>query len=718
VGGATLHPVGGATLHPVGSATLLCSPSLLGSASRSQQTETMLQGSLERSQQGRQPLLGCDPRSQQVVGGTTLCLVDSPPVGSTTFLCSETIKADTELPLCGFHSSGPSPFHFGGTPPTQTTHSTVPLFPQQTQVVGGGLPALSTPDVYAARARWLQQIDKLSAASGADKPLLARVRSMISEGAKSAFKTGPPPREQHANTYTFQKHEAACLERMSVYKDMRSMRRVAGTPPPGAHVQPLHAVVKEGKSVRVCFDLARNFNDFLEDEPFQMASVQDAVDLAMQAGKHAWFAKLDISSCFLSFPIHPDDLKFFYCQAGGDFYQFLALVFGRKDAPRVVSLLLDVVSSAVTDAGVPHVRYLDDFCLVATTALRAWGCAHTAAAILVEFGLALSLPKFEGPLQRIEFLGIIVDSIKETQEISEERKRELLSLLQAFGKRKTSSVKRLQSLLGKLAFAATVLPMAKPFLRRVIDAIGGRKFGTRPLEVGFKAECRYWWAHMDAWNGTARWRAPVATPLVFASDASTSGFAYGLESCSSEQLQRMPQGMRPGDVRSGSWSMSNGDAARQQHSAAIQWGEFFCPLAAAVEYGPLLQDSHVVFVIDNESDVFVINRLRSREPRVAALLRKLCDVALRHNFIFKAVHRSGVDNVLMDWASRPNYHRFVSSLSGPLGAPVGVGKGGNVGIGKYPPLLCPSSITHINSRCLNFNDSTSCASWARASGGW
>ena len=41
--------------------------------------------------------------------------------------------------------------------------------------------------------------------------------------------------------------------------------------------------------------------------------------------------KLDITVCFLSFQVHKDDLKFFFCEAGGDYYQFLSLVFGRKD---------------------------------------------------------------------------------------------------------------------------------------------------------------------------------------------------------------------------------------------------------------------------------------------------------------------------------------------------------------------------------------------------
>ena len=392
-------------------------------------------------------------------------------------------------------------------------------------------------------------------------------------------------------------------------------------------------------------------------------------------------------------------------------------MFGRKDASLVATLLLDVVSAAVTDAGVPHVRYLDDSFLVATSAERSWACAYTAATVLVEFGLALSLPKFEGPLQRIEFLGIIVDSIKETLEISEERKLELLGLLQAFGKRQTASVQRLQSLLGKLAFAATVLPGAKPFLRRVIDTIGGQAHGKLQLEAGFKEECRYWRDHVETWNGTAKWRAPTATPFVFASDASTSGFAYGMESYSPAALVRLPTGMRPGDVRSGSWSMSNGDAARQSTSSAIQWGEFFCPLAAAVEFGTLLQDCHVVFVVDNKSDVEVINRLRSREPRVAALLRFLCDQSVRFNFSFVAVHRAGISNVLMDWASRPDLHRFAAMPPAPLTAPALRGFG-DVGVMAFPPLLDPSCITHISSRCLRFDDKISSATWATASGGW
>ena len=134
------------------------------------------------------------------------------------------------------------------------------------------------------------------------------------------------------------------------------------------------------------------------------------------------------------------------------------MMFGLKTAPRIASLLLDVVSSALTDAGVQHVRYLDDFLVVASSEERAWASAHVAARVLMRFGLTLSPGKVEGPAQRLEFLGVVVDSVRRTLEISDERRAELLSLLQSFHRRSFTSLRKLQSLLGKLNFAAAVLP--------------------------------------------------------------------------------------------------------------------------------------------------------------------------------------------------------------------------------------------------------------------
>jgi hypothetical protein len=173
-------------------------------------------------------------------------------------------------------------------------------------------------------------------------------------------------------------------------------------------------------------------------------------------------------------------------------------------------------------------------------------------------------------------------------------------------------------------------------------------------------------------------------------------------------------GIHPGDVRCGIWSASAGDAVRQRTRSAIQFGELFAPGAAVVEYGPLLANSHVIFACDNEADTFVINRHRTRDPRLSALLRALCEASTRHNFSFSAVHHPGVKNVLMDWSSRPALHRFRAD---PTLVPL-PSEDLRVGELRYPPLLYASSLVFINSRCIAFNNSTSMATWASRSNGW
>jgi hypothetical protein len=286
------------------------------------------------------------------------------------------------VPLAGFRSTLPSPYYFGAAGPSLPLSSSEPTLPPPTADPGQGLPFRATPTVTAHRATWLRQIDKLTTLGGADLTLLAEVRKMIATGIRSEFKDGPPPARSYGNTFTFKANASKCTDRLRVYRDMGALHQLSEPPALGSYTQPLHGVLKPGKKARVCVDLSRNFNDFLVDVPFQYSSVKSTVDLTLECPTASYFVKLDISSCFLSFPLHPADYNFFVVEAGGDFHQFLCMMFDLKSAPRI-TLLLDVVSSAIADAGIAHVRYLDDFFIVGSTALRAWASAHEAARIII-----------------------------------------------------------------------------------------------------------------------------------------------------------------------------------------------------------------------------------------------------------------------------------------------------------------------------------------------
>ena len=399
------------------------------------------------------------------------------------------------LPLAGFRQKNPS-FFFGAEPPLQPPEVLLERVQRPLKQVGQGLPLLSRPNVQQTAPRWLQQIQSLKSKYGADIEQLEEVESGIQSGFKSCFKTGlRPPSAHFSNTYSFCMNKSVCKERLQVYEDLGALHWLseADSRLRFEYVQPLHAVVHPTKKARVCVDLKRNFNDFIREQYFQFSSVGAAVDISLACPAAPYYVKLDISSCYLSFPVAPEDYKYFVCKIDGRYLQFTSLVFGHRDAPRQVSLALDVVSSALFEAGIAHTRYLDDFWIVAASAKRAWLSAHRAAHILIEFGLAVSPAKVEGPAQSLEYLGIVFDSVSETLRISKQRLADLRAELKATQAMRRMSITQIQSLVGKLNFAASVLPGARPFLRRLIDlSCGAARSRRRTITTAIRADLTYW----------------------------------------------------------------------------------------------------------------------------------------------------------------------------------------------------------------------------------
>jgi hypothetical protein len=196
-------------------------------------------------------------------------------------------------------------------------------------------------------------------------------------------------------------------------------------------------------------------------------------------------------------------------------------------------------------------------------------------------------------------------------------------------------------------------------MRRIIDSARHRRSQRKAgrLPAGFAQDIDYWERHLSSWDGRQRWHGR-GDPFVFASDASTSGWGFVLESAPAAARALLPVHLLPGAAKAGVWSPGEGHAPLFASHTNIALGELFVPVAIAAMYGAHLEDSHALFVLDNDADVNVINRQRARDPKMAQMLRALADSATRHNFSYSAVHRRGTENVLPDVCSRPEKHKF------------------------------------------------------------
>jgi hypothetical protein len=510
---------------------------------------------------------------------------------------------------------------------------------------------LHKPAVAQCKTQWMHTIHNMHKAGELDEHQVSDLSAHILCGISLTFNTIPSP-IVFTNTHSVSLHIDEVRQTLAEYIAFGAVEPVPSTPPP-VMVQPLHVIIKPNKAPRLVIDLSRNLNHHLPYTYFTYSSVTTAVS---NASHGCWFAKLDITKCYLSFPLDPSVHHYFTFSLDSRYYQFTRMPFGLSTAPRICTELLGVIAWHMKRNGIDPVRYLDDFLFIANTQQACQAMLDESINILAMYGLMVNPTKTAGPSQVITFLGIELDSMNMTMRCTEERLEELTSLLRLTSSRSTTRVHQLESLIGKLSFAAQVLPGARPFMRRLLDQCRSASHRSQRVRLSkpFFLDISYWLAHLLTWNGRQLWR--YSQPVVLVSDASLSGFGFYLEHLPSHiDNQQLPLSLRLGHTYVGSYGMVH--AAYHQDHRTISWCEMFSALAALLIYSPILTNQSVLIVIDNQTDVNIFNRQATRSPRLAILLRAIADLSTRLNVSLKAVHRPGEENLLADLLSRPSIHQ-------------------------------------------------------------
>lgn len=84
-------------------------------------------------------------------------------------------------------------------------------------------------------------------------------------------------------------------------------------------------------------------------------------------------------------------------------------------------------------------------------------------------GVPLALEKSEGPEDRLTFLGIELDSVRQLSRLTEEKVLMLVLLLHSVISCRKITLQQLQSVIGHLNFACWVVAPGRAFLRWLCD---------------------------------------------------------------------------------------------------------------------------------------------------------------------------------------------------------------------------------------------------------
>ncbi|PJE77719.1 hypothetical protein CI610_03354 [invertebrate metagenome] len=433
-----------------------------------------------------------------------------------------------------------------------------------------------------------------------------------------------------------------------------SMGRIAGpfisAPFENLQISPLGLVPKkEPNEFRLIHHLSfpdgSSINDGIapEDVSVKYQTVSDAIGLIKYFGKGALMAKTDIENAFRIIPIHPQDHNLLGMKVGEHYYYDKVLPMGCSISCRLFeefsTALHWVLQNKLQTAGVTHV--LDDFLFVAPkNSNKCQTDLENFLNLCKQVCIPIKHSKTVLPCTTITFLGIELDSIRMQARLPNDKLVKIRNLLASFQQKAKVTLRELQSLIGLLNFACSVITPGRPFLRRLIDLTRGL---TKPnhhvrLNREAKADIRAWLHFIQSYNGVTLFLSDIwesSARLHFYTDASGIGF---------------------GAVLGTKWFFRKWSKDFESFHITIK--ELF-PIVLAVQlWGNYLQNKCVLFHCDNSAVVAVLTSHTSKDSTIMKLVRKLVIKSLQLNFMFRAEHIMGKRNVLADHLSRLQVDSF------------------------------------------------------------
>ena len=389
-----------------------------------------------------------------------------------------------------------------------------------------------------------------------------------------------------------------------------------------------------------------------EDSSVYYQTVDQAIDAITMVGRGALLSKFDVERAYRNIPVHPDDRRLLGMRWRDSFWVDLVLPFGSRPSASIFSSVADVLQFMLSTVVVRSIilHYLDDFLNVFDPRRLRCGKAvrlaeaelSTELATCDELGVPIKASKLVRPTTCLSFLGIVLDSEALEARLPDDKIEELRDLLSVWRRKRSGSKRQVESLTGKLMFAAQIIPAGRPFLRALINS--HKHVREAHHWVHLNAACREdleWWLELLVeWNGISMFRFrgwAEISDFQMASDAATSkglGISFGKEWVA----EAWPEGT-PGSVK-------------------IFVLELIPVVVAAHIWGHNWERRRILFYSDNSAAVDAIESGLPRHPHLSALVRELARLSILKNFSVKAVHVPGKLNAIADALSRFDFQEF------------------------------------------------------------
>merc|ERR1712150_18083 len=126
-----------------------------------------------------------------------------------------------------------------------------------------------------------------------------------------------------------------------------------------------------------------------------------------------FIASLDLKDTYLQISIHPDSRRYLCFVLEGVVFQFKALCFGLSTAPQVFTRVFAPVSAWAHSVGIRLRRYLDDWLVMAASALEVHRALDRIIRLCRDLEIVVNLKKSDlEPKTRAKYMGLSIDSLE------------------------------------------------------------------------------------------------------------------------------------------------------------------------------------------------------------------------------------------------------------------------------------------------------------------
>lgn len=296
-------------------------------------------------------------------------------------------------------------------------------------------------------------------------------------------------------------------------------------------VHAIGAVSKKDGSLRPITDCKRpinkSINNFMSTTalPFHFQTLDYVANVIKP---DCFLAVVDISSAYRAVPIYPPHRKYHGFEWGGRYYTDNRLSFGLKCAPYIFTCISEFVVRVMDRYGFRDcVSYIDDFLCQGQTRQKCCDCQEFLIKLLQFLGFKVASSKIILPSQRVQYLGMIIDTVSMEYSLPPHKLEMLGPLVDSFIGRDSATKSELQSLAGVLSHCSYVVRGGRVFTHRITNLMNTLPHDSSPGYIGdlIKSDLGWWKSFSVMFNGRARIIGD--TPDIndyFCTDASMTGF--------------------------------------------------------------------------------------------------------------------------------------------------------------------------------------------------